>query len=498
MKVLSAKQIREVDRQTIEGEPIASIDLMERACRAFVNWLITEFPDAEKIGIVCGTGNNGGDGLGIGRLLLERGYSVSVWVVRGGVESEDFKINYERIKKRTAVIDVNISSPVPRFDDCEILLDAIFGSGLSRPVEGIYETVISSMNAAAVIRIAVDIPSGMLADNHSSGVIVQADYTATFQMPKLAFFLPQSYQYTGEWHILDIGLKKDAIKAAETDHYYITEKEACKLLRPRRRFDHKGTFGHALLIAGSFGKMGAAVLSSRAVLRTGAGLLTVQAPGAGYGILQTSVPEAMVIADRSQTHISEIPDVEKYNAIGIGPGLGTDAETVRAVKTLLANFRKPIVFDADALNVLSANQDLFDQLPEGSILTPHPKEFERLVGSWENDFERLKKQKAFASRYRVVVLLKGSYTSIAIPDGKVYFNSTGNPALATGGTGDVLTGVVTSLLTQSYPPEEAAILGTFLHGMAGDLCSIDLGDRGILASDLIEYLPQAYKKLRRR
>lgn len=498
LKILDTKQIKALDQFTIEEEPIASIDLMERACRAFVNWFTPRIDATKKIGIVCGTGNNGGDGLGIARLLKDWGYPVTVYIVKGpGSESEDFKVNRERITGELKIVEISNEVGPDLFAAVDVLIDALFGSGLSRPVEGIYATVIKCINETEALVVAVDVPSGLMADKPSSGEIVRADYTVTFQFPKLAFLLPEPSKAAGEWSVVDISLSKQGIGEAQTNHFFVTQKSVRKLLKPRAKFSHKGTFGHALLIAGSYGKMGACVLSSRAVLRTGVGLLTVHIPKCGYSIMQTAVPEAMALVDDSEQIFTSVGDVSKYNVIGIGPGLGKENATVKAFTKVLEQFRKPMVIDADALNILSLNSQLLHLVPENSILTPHPKEFERLVGEWKNDFERLEKQKQLAASLKCVIILKGANTAIATPDGNVYFNSTGNPGMATGGTGDVLTGILTSLVAQSYSSKDAAIIGVYLHGLSGDMIAQERGMNGLIASDVVDFLPLAYKKLQR-
>jgi NAD(P)H-hydrate epimerase len=376
------------------------------------------------------------------------------------------------------------------------LIDAVFGSGLSRPVEGLYADVIRRINEANAIRIAVDIPSGLRADAPSQGEVVKARYTVSFQLPKLGFLFPNNALFVGEWCLVDIGLGKEFLKKERVAHFYLTPKDIRKRLKTRSQFDHKGTYGHALLVAGSLGKIGAAVLASRATLRAGVGLLTVHIPTCGYVVLQGSVPEAMVTQDVSADHITSVASPEKYTTIGIGPGLGQAQPTVAAVGRLLRQFSKPMVIDADALNILAAHSELLQTVPPGSILTPHPREFERLVGSWKDDFQRLELQKRLAERLKCVVVLKGAHTSIAAPDRTVYFNATGNPGMATGGTGDVLTGLLTGLLAQGYEPVDAAILGVYLHGLAGDLAARELGQESLIASDLVDTFPAAFRHIR--
>jgi ADP-dependent NAD(P)H-hydrate dehydratase / NAD(P)H-hydrate epimerase len=496
LKILNTKQIKELDAYTIENEPIASIDLMERACRGFVDWFTQYIEPQKKIGVVCGTGNNGGDGLGIARMLKDWNYPVKVWIVRGLVpESDDFKKNLQRLADTLEITQIKTEIDPEAFSDCEVLIDAIFGSGLSRPTEGLYAHVIGVMNNTNALRIAVDIPSGLSADKPSSGEIFRAHYTITFQLPKLAFLFPESYAYTGEWIIVDIGLSKSFIKQSDSLFHLVRLKDAQKILKPRGKFDHKGDYGHALLVAGSRGKIGAAVLASRAALRAGLGLLTVHVPKSGYNIIQTAVPEAMAEVDQDETFFSQTLEVEKYNAIGIGPGLGQNPLTVKAFGLLLGKFRKPMVIDADGLNILAAHREFLKHIPQNSILTPHPKEFERLAGPSSDSFTRIEKQKHLAKELQSFVVLKGAFSSIATPDGAVYFNSTGNPGMATGGTGDVLTGVITGLLAQNYESQEAAILGTFLHGLSGDLARNEKGGDSIIASDVVDCLSGAFLKL---
>jgi NAD(P)H-hydrate epimerase len=416
--------------------------------------------------------------------------------VNGGVaESPDFQENFQRLQGKIEPLEITGKVEPEIFSKVDILLDAVFGSGLSRPAEGIYAEVIRVMNETPALRIAIDIPSGLMADKPSQGDIVKASYTLCFQLPKLAFLLPQHYQFVGNWTLLDIGLLKDFIKSAPTSHYYFLRKDVRKILRPRMKFDHKGLYGHALLIAGAYGKMGAAVLSTRSTLRSGVGLLTVHAPGSGYTILQTTAPEAMVSIDPHPEFFTQCPKLENYTVIGIGPGIGQDKQTIKAFGEILQQCEVPMVIDADGLNILAANREYLQIVPEGSILTPHPKEFERLVGKWKNDFDRLEKQQKLAGDLKSVVVLKGANTSIASPEGNVYFNSSGNAGMAKGGLGDVLTGILTGLLAQHYSALQAAQAGVFLHGFSGDLAAYEKGMNSLVASDVIEFLPEAFKRV---
>lgn len=496
IKILSASQIKELDAYTIQHEPVSSIELMERACRAFTNWLVERYDATHRIGIICGTGNNGGDGLGIARMLHEWNYPVKVWIVRGGVkETTDFQINLHRLEGKILVNEITSEVKPEYFSDRTILIDAVFGSGLSRPVEGIYEEVIDCLNTIPAIKIAVDIPSGLFADQHSAGQVFRAHHTITFQLPKLAFLMPENHLFTGEWHLVDIGLSKKGLSETLTSHYYTTIKSVKRILKHRSKFDHKGKFGHALLIAGAAGKMGACVLAARACLRSGVGLLTTHVPKIGYPIIQTAVPEAMALMDSSDDHFSGDYESDQFQTIGIGPGIGQHTDTKSAFEKLLGKYKKPMVLDADALNLLGTHSELQLLIPAGSILTPHPREFERLAGSWSNDFERLVKFQRFAKKINSVVVLKGAFSTIACPSGNVFFNSTGNPGMATAGSGDVLTGILTGLLAQGYSAEETAIMGVFIHGLAGDLAAREKGMSSLIAGDLVDFLPSALKKL---
>jgi NAD(P)H-hydrate epimerase len=351
------------------------------------------------------------------------------------------------------------------------------------------------MNSTQLLRISVDMPSGLMIDKSSVQPIVQAHNTISFQTPKLSFLLPECDPYVGNFKVVNIGLHKDYLNKLNSDYFLLEKKDIKSVIRHRSKFDHKGDFGHALMIAGSFGKMGAAVLSSKAALRSGVGLLTVHVPSCGYQIIQTTVPEAMVSVDQSEIFFTKVPDVENYSAIGVGPGIGMDAASVNALRQLFEQRNKPIVVDADAINILGANRELIHTLPAGSILTPHPKEFQRLVGDWRNDFERLDKQREFSIKTKCILVLKGAHTSISSPDGKIYFNNTGNPGMATAGSGDILTGILTGLLAQGYGSTDVACLGVWVHGLSGDLAKRDFGQISLTSTDIIDSLAAGFKLL---
>jgi ADP-dependent NAD(P)H-hydrate dehydratase / NAD(P)H-hydrate epimerase len=503
MKILPVDKIREADEFTILREPISDIDLMERAAAVCHQWLLRNVASKRKFSLFCGNGNNGGDGLAIARMLLLDGFQVDVYLTASPDRlSNSCRMNLERLLaiNRDEVIYLlpeNAGSFI--LEEDEIVIDALFGSGLTRPVEGFLAGIIWQINSSPSITVSIDVPSGMFCDQSHSGTekpaIIRADYTLTFSPPKLAFFFPENDTYTGEWHLLDIGIHKEYTDQAETRNYLTGSEDCKKILKKRNKFSHKGIFGHALLFCGSYGKMGAAVLSARACLRSGAGLVTVHVPGSGNAILQTAVPEAMLNMDGNEKFFSEVPQLAPFSAIAAGPGLGMEKETQRALKLLIQNTMIPLILDADAINILGENPTWISFLPKGSILTPHIKEFERLAGRSSNDFERNSKQRDFSLKHGIYLILKGRYTAITTPDGICYFNPTGNPGMATGGSGDVLTGILAGIKAQGYSSLETCILGVYLHGLAGDLASGKFGVEALIASDIIDNLGKAFKSL---
>lgn len=499
LKILSAAQIRAVDDQTIAQEPIASVDLMERASNAFATHFRNRHPGTDQTIIVCcGPGNNGGDGLAIARILHEAAYTVAVIVAQVGSPGPDQKYMLDKLRAKR-VIPVSYleeQDPLPNIPPNSILIDGLFGSGLNRAVSGYWATLLEHCNQADAKRIAIDIPSGLFADRTTSGPCFKADETYSFQIPKIAFFAPENAVAVGHWHLLDIGLSATAIERAPCSHYYYTLASASTLLKTRGRFAHKGNFGHSLIIAGSYGKIGAAILCAKAALRAGCGLVTTRLPVCGNTIMQVAFPEAMVAVDRHEHIFTEVPDLSPYQAIGIGPGLGTNWLTQTALRSLLRQAAAPLVLDADALNILGLHPEWQHDLPANSILTPHPKEFERLFGSTPNSFDRWALLQAKAKELKVFILLKGGNSVIATPDGKLYFLCVGNPGMGTAGAGDVLTGIVAGLLAQGYSPKAAILLGVCLHGLAGDLAAEAQEMESLIAEDIIQYLGKAFAKLR--
>ncbi len=501
MKILSTDQIRALDTWTIAHEPIDSIDLMERAARTFTSWFTAHYPRRDiAVCIFCGPGNNGGDGLAVARLLAQDSYQVHVWLCRiGRRTSPEFDINLSRLRKMNTVPihELTQGDALPRLPTPTYVIDALLGSGLSRPVTGYWATLLQHLNAhSAAIRVAIDIPSGLFAERPTEGTTFHAHRTLSFEVPKLAFFFSENYRAVGEWEVRSIGLDKAKLAELSTPWHCLTLSKVAQWLRPRHKFDHKGTFGHALIMAGSKGMMGAAVLSTQAALRSGAGLVTAYIPECGYSIMQMRAPEAMALTDPSITHLSTLPqNLDKFSAIGIGPGLGRQAPTLSLLEQLLSTYQGPIVIDADALNLIATHPHLFDRIPPNAILTPHPKEFARLFGESPHTFARLDRQMQLSKEKCIFIVLKGAHTCITTPKGTAFFNTTGNVGMATGGSGDVLTGLIAGLLAQGYSPSRAACLGVWLHGLAGELASSKWGAEAMTATDLIAHIGQAFQKL---
>jgi NAD(P)H-hydrate epimerase len=502
MKILTADQIRNVDTLTMKQEPIESIDLMERASRKCVDWLMEHFGTNQSYKIIAGPGNNGGDGLAIARMLADCQNKVDVYLV-SPIEklSPEAHLNFKRLEheKRAFISFPDEKKPLPDIKDTDIVIDALFGYGLSRPLTGIAATLVRHINRSEGTVVAIDVPSGLFPERNSlvdSEDIVHADFTLSFQFPKLAFFFAENELFTGKWQLLDIGLFQDAIDRQETPYAFVQAPDILSFQKKRRTFSHKGTFGHALLFAGSYGKMGASVLASRSCLKSGVGLLTVHTVSKGYEIMQIAVPEAMVSVDPSSDYAATLPELDRFSAIGIGPGIGTNDYTGLLVLQIIKNAKVPLVIDADGLNLLARNPEWLKILPFDTILTPHPGEFDRLAGPSSGGFDRHLKQIGFSRKYQVTVILKGAFTSITTPQGMCWFNSTGNPGMATAGSGDVLTGIVLSLLAQGYKPFQAALTAVFLNGLAGDLAKNDTGEEALTASDIINYISKAFLRLK--
>jgi len=503
MKIFSAEQLYEADNNTIEKQEITSNDLLERAGTKIFDWLHNRLNSAPvTIRIFCGIGDNGGDGLVLGRLLSESGYNVMVYVVNcSDKRSQNFLYSYQKIT------DLTKSRPVlmkgekdfPEIDDTDIIVDAIFGIGLNRCPGGWVKKLIQYLNESKAFKLAIDIPSGLYPNSPltDSEAVFKANYTLTFQAPKLAFFLPETAHFVSDFNVLDIGLDSEFLNKTEALAQLISKMEAQRFYKPRDKFGHKGTYGHALIIAGSYGKMGAGVLSIAAAFRIGAGMVTAFIPKIGYNIVQTTIVEAMVVTDVEENFISDIKLDFEPSSIAVGMGIGKNKATVKALEKLFKNTKAPLIIDADALNNISENKELLQLLPKNSILTPHPGELKRLIGKWKNDYDKLEKVKKFSKKHEVVVVIKGANTVTVFGD-QLYINTSGNPGMATAGSGDTLSGIIAGLLAQGYDPLLASVFGVYMHGSAGDIAAGQMGYEAVMAGDIIDNLSEAYIELFQR
>lgn len=501
MKILSPQQLRQVETATIEVQDIDLINLMERAATSVLHWLQDRLDLTQShFTIICGIGNNGGDGLALARLLDEEKSNVKVYLQENNSYSLDNLTNQKRLKDAKIPVERFTDETKFEFESYTIIVDCIFGYGLTRPIDDVWKPVINQINKAQNTVISVDVPSGLFCDqiNKEDDAIVQSEVTLTFQTPKLGLLLSDNYKYVKDFEILDISMDLESIEQQESNYFYLSNEFMPSFHRSRSKFSHKGDFGHALVIGGSYGKIGANVLVTKAVLRSGAGMVTSYIPKCGYDILQAAFPESMVLADSSEDKITGFPDTDKFNAIAIGSGMGTDDETMQAFEQFLneADLKdKSLVIDADAINLLAQNRKLFEKVPESTILTPHIGELKRLIGGWKDDYDRIKKTKEFSIQFNLVIVSKDAHTAIFSPSGEVYFNSTGNPGMATAGSGDVLSGIITGQIAKGFSVLDAAIFGTYLHGLSGDIAKEHLGEESLVASDIINYLPVAYKQL---
>ncbi|MDE7455691.1 MAG: NAD(P)H-hydrate dehydratase [Prevotella sp.] len=502
MKIFTNNQLHELDKFTIEHEPIASIDLMERAARTLTRAITDVWSSSTPVVVFAGPGNNGGDGLAVARMLAEQGYQVSAYLFNiSGHLSPDCATNKKRLedcKRIHKYVEVIQEFDPPVLEDNMLVIDALFGSGLNKPLAGGFSSLVKYINASSAQVVSLDVPSGLMTEDNTYNVranIIRATRTLTLQQPKLAFLFAENQQFVGHLQVLDIRLSQEGINKTDAQYTIVEEADVRSRLLPRDSFAHKGQMGSALLIAGSYGMAGAAVLAAKACLRAGAGKVTVNTPKRNVSILQISVPEAIVQTGSEETIFAEAVDTETYQALGVGSGLGQSEQTAIALITQLRRTQCPIVTDADALNILANHRAWMQQLPKGIILTPHPKEFDRLEGHSADSYERLTKARNLAERLQGHVIVKGHYTAICMPDGHILFNPTGNAGMATAGSGDVLTGIITGLLARGYKQEDACVVGVYLHGLAGDLAANDLGEESLTAGDLIQYLPQAFKRL---
>ena len=496
MKILNKFQIQEVDHQTITKEAISSIQLMERSATACRDWIIDKYDDNKRFNLLCGTGNNGGDGLALYRLLIEKNYLCTLYEFSlGDKTSKDYSENKRKIK--TGDIKKLTTEALSHIATQDIIIDALLGTGLNRPVTGQLKKVIQCLNALPNTIISIDTPSGLFSEyntDNSGDDILQADLTLSFQLPKLAFLLPEQGEKTGQFHLIDIGLLPESIEKIKTPYHYLTSKKAKSLYQKPKKFDHKGNNGHHLLVAGSKGKMGASILAAKGCLRSGVGKLSILTPKCGVQILQTSLPESLIELNDGKKCLSGVYDIN-YDTISLGPGIGTSKQTTQFIFSLLSKTQAQMVIDADAINILATHPKWIKKLPQNTIITPHPKEFERLVGSWKNDKEKMERLSKFSQRNQLICVLKGAHTAIAFPNGTFWFNSTGNPGMAKAGSGDVLTGIIGGLLAKGYTPQVSALLGVYAHGRSGDLQLHSHSSSFLIASDLISGLNKVWKEM---
>ena len=503
MKIFTGAQIHELDKYTIEHEPISSLNLMERAAKALTRAIEEEWNNRTPVVIFAGPGNNGGDALAVARMLSEDSYQVHVFLFNVHNKlSADCAANKKRLLEAKRVknfTEVTVNFDPPQLDAGTLVIDGLFGSGLNKPLAGGFAAMVKYINQSAAKVVSIDIPSGLMTEDNSYNIhtnIIRADLTLTLQQKKLAMLMADNQQYLGRLKVLDIRLSQEFIQKTDCRCRILEESDIRLLMHPRGDFAHKGNMGNALIIAGSYGMSGASVLATKACLRSGVGKVTTHTPKRNYEIMQISVPEAVLQMDQEETIFSEPVETENYHAMGIGPGLGTSETTAIALIAQLRRCTCPVVIDADAINILSTHRAWMQQLPKGIILTPHPKELDRLAGnSSASCTERLAKASELAEHLQAYIILKGHYSALCYPDGKIEFCSTGNSGMATAGSGDVLTGIITGLLARGYKQPDACRIGMHLHGLAGDLAIKDLGKESLIASDLIQYLPKAFLRL---
>ena len=503
MKIFTSSQIHELDKYTIDHEPIKSIDLMERAARVLTRAITERWPSTIPVIVFAGPGNNGGDALAVSRMLIEQGYQVQTYLfnITGHLSAECTENKKRLCDKKGLPLYTEISQEFdpPRLESGMLIVDGLFGSGLNKPLAGGFASLVKYINASKADVVSIDVPSGLMTEDNTYNVstnIIRATQTLTLGQLKLSFLFPESQAYIGQLRILDIRLSREGMEKIESNYTLMEEDVARQLLKPRNRFAHKGQMGSALIIAGSYGMAGASVLATKACLRSGAGKVTVHVPKRNVAIMQTAVPEAIVSIDREETSFTEGVATEDFQAVGIGPGIGTSEQTAITLIAQLRRTQCPLVVDADALNILASRRAWLQQLPKGVILTPHPKELDRMEGKCIDTFERLTKARELAERLQGYVILKGHHTAICMPDGHVVFNNSGNAGMATAGSGDVLTGIITGLLARGYDRREACMLGVYLHGLAGDLAVREIGEESLIASDIIKYLPKAFIRLK--
>ncbi len=504
MKIFTSAQIHELDNYTIDHEPIRSIDLMERAATALTRAIIEQWGAAVPVVVFAGPGNNGGDALAVARMLTDKGYQVKTFLFNiNGHLSADCSENRKRLlemkKAKGLFTEVTQEFDPPQLDKGTLVVDGLFGSGLNKPLSGGFASLVKYINASAAEVVSIDMPSGLMTEDNTYNVranIIRAHTTLTLQQKKLSMLFAENQLFVGRLRVLDIHLSREGIQKIEAQYTMLEAGEVRQLLQPRSPFAHKGSMGTALMIAGSYGMAGAAILATEACLRSGAGKVICHSPRKNVAIMQAAVPEAVLHIDREETTFSEAIDTEDFQAVGIGPGLGTSEQTAIAIISQIRRTQCPLVCDADAINILANHRAWMQQLPKGIIMTPHPKEFDRLEGHSADSYERLSRVSDMAQRQQAYIILKGHYSALCSPDGHIVFNSTGNAGMATAGSGDVLTGIITGLLARGYNRHDACVIGMYLHGLAGDIAAQETGEESLIARDIIRCLPQAFATLK--
>ncbi len=502
MKIFTSAQIHELDKYTIEHEPISSLNLMERAAHALTRSFEEEWTANTPIIVFAGPGNNGGDALAMSRLLADDGYNVNTYLFNIHSQlSEDCEANKQKLISQNKVkfTEVTLNFDPPVLSEDMVIIDGLFGSGLNKPLGGGFASLVKYINQSPAHVVSIDIPSGLMCEDNTNNIranIIKAELTLTLQQKKLSMLLMDCQHFIGRIKILDIQLAKEFIQQTDCTYRILEKEDISQLLLERSDFAHKGSMGNAMLIAGSYGMSGAAVLATKACMRSGAGKVTTVIPKLNYNILQISAPEAVLIMDREDATFSQPIETEEYDAVGMGPGIGQQESTAIALIAQIRRTQCPMVLDADALNILGNHRAWMQQLPGGIIMTPHPREFDRLAGTTCNDsYDRLTKARELAEHLQAYIILKGHYSALCFPDGHVEFNPTGNSGMATAGSGDVLTGIITGLLARGYNQADASRLGMYIHGLAGDLAAKEMGKESLIASDIIQYLPKAFKAL---
>jgi NAD(P)H-hydrate epimerase len=496
MKILSAQQTRKADAHTIQTEPISSLNLMERAAKR-ATYKLLDLNLGTKYHIMCGQGNNGGDGLVMARYLAEAGQTVVVTIVEHSKNpSEDFKVNAKRLAKTKAeVVPLASADGLRQPEPKTVVVDALLGSGLDRPLEGLLVEVCQTLNSWPNPKVAVDLPTGLFADiNQENDLqhVLKVDYTLTFQHPKLSLLNAFTAPHAGEVCVINIGLDPKFYKNAEGHAFFVEKNELAQWYKPRPKFGYKNSYGHAYLVAGSEGKIGAALLASESAMRSGVGLLTLNGVAAAEASLNVRLPAAMFTNREAAINWSTF----SYQAMGLGPGLGTHKPAQVLLKQTIQNYSGPTVLDADALNILAQNKTWLSFLNQKTVLTPHVGEFKRLLGVKKLTENYPKQLRGFAQHHRVYVLLKDTISILASPSGQLFYCDFGSPALATAGTGDVLTGIILGLLAQGYPVYQAVLLGVYLHGTAAKKAAEASSAESVIASDVSLHLGAAFATLR--